>query len=45
MGLLLQNPELVDTQAEALADFPFADPALDRLRHELLNLAASGSRP
>jgi hypothetical protein len=44
VGLLLQNPELVGRQAEALANFHFADQELDRLRHELLNLAASAAR-
>ncbi len=44
VGLLLWNPELVETLAEALANFRFADQELDRLRHELLNLAASAAR-
>lgn len=44
LGLLLWSPELVGRHAEALARFRFSDQALDRLRHELLNLAASASR-
>jgi len=44
LGLLLWSPELVGQHAEALARFRFSDQALDRLRHELLNLAASASR-
>ena len=43
-ALLLETPELVLTQAETLAALPFSDPHLDRLRRELLNLAASGFR-
>ena len=41
--LLIQAPEIALAQGECLADLDFADPSLDRLRHELLNLAASGS--
>jgi DNA primase len=44
LGLLLWTPELVGRHAEALAKFRFSDQELDRLRHELLNLAASWSR-
>ncbi len=44
LGLLLWTPELISRQAEALANFHFADQELDRLRHELLNLAASAAR-
>ncbi|MBI1330759.1 MAG: DNA primase [Alphaproteobacteria bacterium] len=40
--LLLEVPELALHHAETLAALPFSDPILDRLRHELLNLAASG---
>lgn len=40
---LLEAPELALTHAETLAALPFSDPQLDRLRRELLNLAASGS--
>jgi len=43
-ALLLEAPELALTQTETLAALPFSDPQLDRLRRELLNLAASGSR-
>ena len=42
--LLLEAPELALTHAETLAALPFSDPHLDKLRHELLNLAASGFR-
>ncbi|MEI9990315.1 MAG: DNA primase [Rhizomicrobium sp.] len=42
-GLLLAEPELGVHHAELLAELPFSDPSLDRLRHVLLNLAASGS--
>ena len=42
--LLLEAPELALTYAETLAALPFSDPNLDKLRHELLNLAASGVR-
>jgi DNA primase len=41
--LLLFCPALALDHAELLASLPFQDPSLDRLRHELLNLAASGS--
>ena len=37
------HPGLALTHGELVASLPFADPSLDRLRHELLNLAASGS--
>ena len=42
-GLLLAQPALALNQGELVAILPFTDPSLDRLRHELLNLAASGS--
>ncbi len=42
-SLLLHHPELALSQGELVASLPFQDPSLDRLRHELLNLAASGS--
>jgi DNA primase len=42
-ALLLEQPDLALSHAEKLAELPFRDPSLDRLRHELLNLAASGS--
>jgi DNA primase len=43
-GLLLQDPEIAARQGETLAALHFSDPLLDRLRQELLNLAASGFR-
>jgi DNA primase len=42
-ALLLEEPSLALNHGEVLAALPFTDPSLDRLRHELLNLAASGS--
>ena len=42
-AILLAEPELGMRHAELLADLPFSDASLDRLRHVLLNLAASGS--
>jgi DNA primase len=39
--LLLERPDLARKHGELLAALPFADGSLDRLRHELLNLAAS----
>ena len=42
--LLWEKPELAAHHGEILAALPFADRSLDRLRHELLNLAASGGR-
>ncbi|MBS0470238.1 MAG: DNA primase [Proteobacteria bacterium] len=42
-ALLLEEPELGTRHAELVAELPFSDPSLDRLRHVLLNLAASGS--
>ena len=44
VAILFHNPEIALTQGELLASLPFSDPSLDRFRHELLNLAASGSR-
>ena len=41
--LLVESPQIALAQAELLAVLDLADPSLDRLRHELLNLAASGS--
>ena len=41
--LLVESPEIALAEAETLAILDLADPSLDRLRHELLNLAASGS--
>ncbi|HWC62937.1 MAG TPA: hypothetical protein VG501_04890, partial [Rhizomicrobium sp.] len=42
-GLLLGHPPLALNHAELVAGLPFQDPSLDRLRQELLNLAAAGS--
>ena len=42
-ALLLEQPGLAHAHGEQLAALSFRDPSLDRLRHELLNLAASGS--
>jgi DNA primase len=41
--LLTQAPDIALAEGECLAILDFVDPSLDRLRHELLNLAASGS--
>ncbi len=41
---LLKDPEIAVRQGEILASLPFSDRSLDTLRHELLNLAASGFR-
>jgi DNA primase len=41
--LLVESPFLALAEAESLAELDLHDPSLDRLRHELLNLAASGS--
>ena len=42
LALLLDAPEILERHYEALAALPFTDRLLDSLRHELLNLAASG---
>jgi DNA primase len=42
--LILDNPEILEGCHETLAALPFSDRSLDSLRHELLNLAASGFR-
>jgi DNA primase len=42
--ILLAEPELADRHGEVLAALAFSDASLDRFRHELLNLAASGFR-
>jgi DNA primase len=44
LALLLEAPEIIERQQEILASLPFADRSLDSLRHELLNVAASGFR-
>jgi DNA primase len=41
--LLVEFPEIALSEGETLAILELQDPSLDRLRHELLNLAASGS--
>jgi DNA primase len=41
--LLAECPEIALLEGEALAGLEIKDPSLDRLRQELLNLAASGS--
>ena len=41
--LLAECPEIAVLEGESLADLELKDPSLDRLRRELLNLAASGS--
>jgi DNA primase len=41
--LLVECPEIALSEGESLAILELQDPSLDRLRHELLNLAASGS--
>ena len=41
--LLAECPEIALLEGESLADLELKDPSLDSLRHELLNLAASGS--
>jgi DNA primase len=42
-GILWEDPEIALRHSEILAELPVLDPSLDRLRAELLNLAASGS--
>jgi hypothetical protein len=42
--ILFAHPELAATYGGTLAELPFSDRSLDRFRHELLNLAASGFR-
>ncbi len=41
-GLLFEHPEIAAQHAEMLARLVFADRSLDRLRREVLDLAASG---
>lgn len=43
-AILFHHPEIAASQGEILAALPFQDALLDRFRHELLNLAASGFR-
>jgi DNA primase len=42
--MLLECPQIALSHGESLAALAFSDRSLDRLRQELLNLAASGSR-
>jgi hypothetical protein len=42
LALLLDSPEILERRYETLAALSLSDHALDSLRHELLNLAASG---
>src|SRR5882672_7574700 len=44
LGLLICSPHLVERYSEALAWLAVDDPQLDRIRRELLNLAASGKK-
>ena len=43
-ALLLAEPALAERHGEMVAELAFSDASLDRLRQQLLNLAASGSR-
>ncbi|MBF0270156.1 MAG: DNA primase [Alphaproteobacteria bacterium] len=40
LACLISHPDLIDEAAEALGHLTFSDPALDRLRQEVLNLLA-----
>lgn len=42
-ALLFADPGLANSHTETLAALPFSDRQLDKMRHELLNLAASGA--
>jgi DNA primase len=44
LGQLISTPDLIERDAEAVASLSLDDPQLDRIRRELLNLAASGKR-
>ena len=44
LGLLICAPHLIERYSEALAWLALDDPQLDRIRRELLNVAASGKR-
>ncbi|HYM18398.1 MAG TPA: DNA primase [Micropepsaceae bacterium] len=44
LGVLISAPHLIERYSEALAWLSLDDPQLDRLKTELLNLAASGRR-
>jgi DNA primase len=42
--MLLEWPQIASTRGEEVAALPFSDRSLDRLRQEILNVAATGSR-
>lgn len=42
LAILLDAPQILERQYEMVAGLPLSDRVLDSLRHELLNLAASG---
>jgi DNA primase len=44
LALILDEPGILERQQEILAALPLSDRSLDSLRHELLNVAASGFR-
>lgn len=44
LAMLIETPLIIERQQEMLAALPLADRRLDTLRHELLNVAASGFR-
>jgi DNA primase len=44
LGVLISSPHLIERYSEALAWLSLDDPQLDRIKTELLNLAASGRR-
>jgi DNA primase len=44
LGVLISAPHLIERYSEALAWLSLDDPQLDRIKTELLNLAASGRR-
>lgn len=44
LALVLDVPGILERQHETLATLPLSDRSLDSLRHELLNVAASGFR-
>jgi hypothetical protein len=44
LGFLISAPDFLERNIEALARLTFSDPQLDRVRSEILNLAASHER-
>jgi DNA primase len=44
LALALAEPGLIESELETLAKIPLSSPELDRLKRELLHLAASGAR-